>query len=171
MPFFKTTLQKFGQKGEKTGWTFIEIPEDVILQLRPHQKTSFRVKGRIDNYPLRLVALLPMGDSSFIMPINTLMRRGIRKESGAAIEVEIEVDDDELPPSDDLLECLQDEPKAILFFNALTKSHQNYFHKWIESAKTIETKSKRISMTVKALAMNMDYGSMIRYFKNKKNSN
>jgi len=58
--------------------------------------------------------------------------------------------------------CLNDEPKALAYFNTLPKGHQNYFSKWIEAAKTIETKTKRITMAVIALAKQMGYPEMIR---------
>ena len=47
-------------------------------------------------------------------------------------------------------------------FKTLAKSHQNYFSKWIESAKTEGTKTKRIALAVNALSKQWDYGTMIR---------
>jgi uncharacterized protein YdeI (YjbR/CyaY-like superfamily) len=63
---------------------------------------------------------------------------------------------------------LEDEPKALAFFQQLSRGHQNYFSKWIESAKTPQTKAARIVKTVRGLSMSLDYGEMIRYFKEKK---
>ena len=165
---FKAILQKFDKKGEKTGWTYLEIPPDLAEQLKPDTRTGYRVKGRLDDFLIKLVAILPMGDGSFIMPINAEMRRGLRKKEGTMVHVELSEDTDPLPQSDDLWACLADDPKALAKFESLPKSHQNYYSKWIESAKTIETKSRRIAMTVKGLAMNMDYGEMMRYYKSLK---
>ena len=47
---FTALLRRFAQKGEKTGWTYIEIPTDVTEILKPGQKTSFRVSGTLDDY-------------------------------------------------------------------------------------------------------------------------
>ena len=162
---FHTILQKFGEKGEKTGWTYVEIPADISNEIKPNTKLGYRVKGTIDNFSIKLIALLPMGEGNFVMPINAQMRRGIRKEEGAMVTLNLEEDTDELPQSEELLACLEDEPKALEAFIKMPKSHQNYYFKWIESAKTIETKTKRIAMTVNGLAMGMDYGQMIRYYK------
>jgi uncharacterized protein YdeI (YjbR/CyaY-like superfamily) len=63
------------------------------------------------------------------------------------------------------MNCLADDPHALDFFNTLPRGHQNYFSNWIESAKTSETKVKRISQAVQGLAMRMGYGEMIRYFR------
>ncbi|MFN3380771.1 MAG: YdeI/OmpD-associated family protein [Runella zeae] len=165
MVSFRALLQKFDKKGEKTGWTYFEISEEIAHKLNPNVRTSFRVKGKLDEYAIKLVALLPMGDGGFIMPVNAEMRRGLRKKEGAMIDVTLEVDLDPLPQSIDLLECLEDEPQALAFFNKLPVSHQNYYSKWIESAKTIETKTKRISMMIKGMSMGLNFGETIRYFR------
>ncbi|MCP1383550.1 YdeI/OmpD-associated family protein [Runella salmonicolor] len=165
MVSFKALLLKFDKKGEKTGWTYFEIPPYIANELNPGVRTSYRVKGKLDGYSIKLVALLPMGEGGFIIPVNADMRRGIRKKEGASIEVELEIDTDPLPQSNDLLACLEDEPKALAYFNSLPTSHQNYYSKWIESAKTIETKTKRISMMIKGMMMGLNYGETLRYFR------
>jgi len=165
MPTFNTILQKFEKKGEKTGWTYIEIPIDVSSEMKPGQKTSFRVKGTLDAFVIRLVALIPMGEGEFIMPINAAMRRGIRKEEGASLQVTLEVDTDPMPLSADLLDCLEDDPVAKAHFQTLSRGHQVYFSNWIEEARTMETKTKRLTQAVMGLSMKMGFGEMIRYFK------
>lgn len=169
MQIFTALLRRFDQKGEKTGWTYIEIPMDVSESLKPGQRTSFRVKGALDAFAIKLVALIPMGmadnsDSAFILPVNAAMRRGIHKEAGATVRVELDVDNDTMLISADLVACLDDDPAALEFFNTLPKGHQNYFSKWIEDAKTVETKTKRITQAVTGLAMGLGYGEMVRYF-------
>lgn len=165
MVSFTAVLQKFDKKGEKTGWTYLEIPAEMAQKIKENTRVSFRVKGKIDEFPIKLVALIPMGEGDFILPINAQMRKGIRKIEGASVQLSLEEDQDELSISSELLVCLEDEPAASKAFHAMPKSHQFYYSKWIESAKTIETKSKRISMTVQSLAMGMDYGQMLRYFR------
>ena len=167
MVVLETILYKFGNKGEKTGWTYAEIPPEVVQSLKADTKVSFRVKGRIDDYDLKLVALVPMGEGAFILPINAAMRKGIHKKEGAMVRLELTEDTDPLPQSDDLLDCIADDPRAKAYFEKLPLSHQNYYFKWIESAKTPETKAKRIARTVQGFAMGMDYGQMIRYFREK----
>jgi hypothetical protein len=166
MTTFQTILQKFGEKGEKTGWTYVHIPADIAQEIKPNTKLGYRVKGTIDNFSIKLVALIPMGEGDFVIPINAQMRKGICKEEGAMVTLKLEEDTDELPQSEELMICLEDEPKALEAFLKMPKSHQNYYSKWIESAKTIETKTKRITMTVHGLAMGMNYGEMMRYYKN-----
>jgi Domain of unknown function (DUF1905)/Bacteriocin-protection, YdeI or OmpD-Associated len=163
---FTAQLEKFEAKGEKTGWTYIQLPVNVTHKLKPGYKKSFRVKGLLDDYSFHSVALIPMGNGQFIMAINATMRKAIRKNKGAKVDVKIEVDYAEIPLSVTFLECLADEPLAMENFNKLPKSHQLYYSKWIESAKTETTKIKRIAMAVNGLARNMYYGAMLREQRN-----
>jgi hypothetical protein len=165
---YTATILKFEKQGEKTGWTYIVIPEDIAQELKPGNRKSFRVKGKLDKYAIEAIALMPMGDGSFIMPLNAEIRKGIAKRAGAQLVVQITEDDNPEPvTSPELMECLEDEPDALAFFNSLPKGHRNYFMKWIESAKTAPTKAKRIAQAVTGLARKQDYGTMIRSNKGK----
>lgn len=159
---FSTTLHRFDEQGEKTGWTYIEIPADVAEQLKPNNKKSFRVKGKVDKHTITAVALMPFGNGSFILPFNAEMRKATGKGKGAMIKVSLEEDKAGLKLNEDFMLCLEDEPKALLHFNSLAGSHRNYFSKWIDSAKTEPTKAKRIAMAVSALSRKMGYPEMIR---------
>jgi len=168
MVHFTTRLKKFEKQGEKTGWTYIEIPADLTEQLKPGNRKSFRVKGKLDNYKISQVALIPMGGGIFIMAVNAAMRKGIAKKQGAMVNVELAEDKQPLKLSADFMDCLEDEPAAAAYFNQLPQGHRNYFSKWIESAKTESTKVKRISMAVNALARNLGFPEMLREEKAKK---
>ena len=159
---FTAEILKFKEQGEKTGWTYIEIPAEIAQKLKPGSKKSFRVKGKLDNYAIEKVALLPMGEGDFIIPINAAMRKGIRKTKGATIKVSLEEDPRGIEINAEFMDCLADEPKALKFFNSLSKSHQTYFSKWIDSAKTDATRAKRIAESVNGLAQGKDFGRMLR---------
>jgi len=159
---FNTVIQKFKSMGEKTGWTYFELPADIAQKLNPGNKKSFRVKGKLDNHKISGVAILPMGGGNFIMPLNGDMRKAIGKRHGAMLSVQLEEDKKDFVFNADFIACLDDEPKAKEFFQSLPASHQRYFSKWVDSAKTDETKAKRITMAVNALAKKWGYGEMIR---------
>jgi len=165
---FNATLLKFDKKGEKTGWTFIEISASQAKKLKPDTKVSFRVKGKLDSYPLKQVAIMPMGEGGFILPINGKMRKAIGKKHGDRVKVELTADESKIILSRDLMACLKDEPSALAAFKKLPGSHQKYFSRWIEGAKTSATKTKRIVMTIEALAKKMDFGAMLRAERDKK---
>ena len=166
MVTFTATILQFAAQGEKTGWSYIGIPEEIANQLKPGNKKSFRVKGKLDAYSIKAVSLLPMGGGDFIMPFNASMRKGTGKRKGATVKVTLQTDDKPLTLNKELMECLADEPPALAFFNTMPKSVQHYYSKWVESAKTVPTKTKRIVMAVSSLAKKMNYTEMIRAQKN-----
>ena len=159
---FTATMHKFEKQGEKTGWTYFEVPADIAQKLKPGNKKEFKVKGKLDNYAISRVSLIPMGGGPFIMPVNAGMRKAIGKRHGAMVKVQLEADESAFVFNVDFMECLDYEPDAKKFFKTLTGSHQRYFSKWIDSAKTEPTKTKRIAMAVNALAKKWGYPEMLR---------
>jgi DNA-directed RNA polymerase subunit L len=159
---FTTRILKFGQNGEKTGWTYIEVPSDIAAELNPNVRKSYRVNAILDQHKFAGIALLPMGDASFILPINATIRKAIAKKEGAQLAVQLELAKEKYQLNNSLVNCLKEVPEASAAFYKMPPSHQNYYSKWIESAKTEPTREKRIIMTVTALAKGMSYAEMIR---------
>jgi len=161
---FTTIILQFGEQGDKTGWTYIEIPADIGQQMLPGNKRSFRVKGFLDNYAVSGMSAMPFGGGNFILALRKEICKAIRKNRGAMLRVQLEHDKDfkiEIP--DDLQECFEfEEPQAFEFFSGLSKSHQGYFIKWINDAKTEQTRANRIVCTINAAVRRMDYGMMLR---------
>lgn len=163
---FVTQILRYDQHAEKTGWTYILIPTDVTDEIFPGNKKMFYVKGRLDKLKIKGVCLMPVGGGVFMMPLNAAMRKAVGKGKGAMLDVDITKDKPPVVTCPELDECLDDDPDAKEFFyNGITGSHRNYFIKWINSAKTEETKIKRISQTVIAMGRKMGYGEMIHYFR------
>lgn len=165
---FTTTILKFGRQGEKTGWTYIVIPADLAQQLKPGNKKSFRVMGKLDEHSIKGMALIPMGAGDFIMALNADLRKAIGKKKGATLKVQLAVDKAGYQLNPLFMECMADDPEALNYFKSLPQGHQNYFSKWIESAKTEPTKVKRIAQAISALSRKMGYGEMLRAFKQEK---
>ena len=118
---FTATMHKFEKQGEKTGWTYIEIPADIAQKIKPGNKKEFKVKGKLDDFAIKRVSLLPMGGGRFIMPVNAAMRKGIGKRHGAMVKVQIEADDSLFVFNKDFMDCLADDPEAKEFFQTLTR--------------------------------------------------
>jgi hypothetical protein len=159
---FSTKIRKFDRQGEKTGWTYIEISSSLANKLNPGKKAAYRVKGRLDQHTIQRVAILPMGQGSFIMPLNAKIRKAIGKEKGDMLRAQLELDERTIPPSSDFMTCLRDDTRAMAHFKTLSGSHQRYFSKWIEEAKTVETKTRRITMAVIALGQAQGFPEMVR---------
>jgi hypothetical protein len=159
---FTTTIKQFGKQGEKTGWTYIDIPADIAEQLMPGNRKGFYVKGKLDSFSMKPTAVLPMGGGNFILTLNAEVRRKIGKKKGAMLHVKLQVDKTGYKLNEDFVACLDDAPEAKKYFDSLTGSHRNYFSKWIDSAKTEPTKIKRITMAVNALSKKWGFPEMLR---------
>ncbi|MFN8237584.1 MAG: YdeI/OmpD-associated family protein [Chitinophagales bacterium] len=162
MPEWKAVIEKFGKKGEKTGWTYIFIPVDIAEKLNPDSKKSFRVKGCLDKTAISGVSLIPMGEGNYILPLKADLRKLTGKKAGAEVFVVLEKDETQYELNRDLMLCLQDDADALSFFTSLPHSHQNYFSKYVDAAKAPATKEKRIVQIVKAMLLKQDYAGMIR---------
>ena len=102
--------------GEKTGWTYFEVPADIAAELKPGNKKEFKVKGKLDAHPVKRVSLLPMGGGMFIFVLNAALRKAIGKKHGAMVTVQLIEDKSEFVFNKDFIECLNDEPAAKEFF-------------------------------------------------------
>lgn len=167
MVTFKTIILKFGELGEKTGWTYISISVDIAQKLIPGNKKSFRVKGKLDECKIASVGIIPIGGGEFILPLNADLRKKLGKKHGAMLAVQLSVDTSELKLNNDFIECLHDDTEAKEYFSTLTKSHQRYFSNWIDTAKTDATKINRIAQSLNALSKGMNYAEMLQSLKKK----
>ena len=158
-------LFKFDKAGEKTGWTYIVISEKLSKQLNPGVKKSYRVKGFIDAVEIKQMALIPMGDGSFILPIKADLRKKLKKVKGHKVRIDFELDNSVIEYDAEFIDCLSDSIVAEKYFNSLTPSHRLYFSKWVASANTIDTKSKRITSALLALENKMGFPEMLRSLK------
>ena len=167
---FEVLIEKFRDKGEKSGWTYIYTPEDLALQIKANCRTSYRVKGFLDKHPVQGTAMVPMGEGDYIIALKADLRRKLRKKEGDLLQVSLEEDKDfKIPMPADLEECLNEQPHFLENFLKQPKSHQNYYFNWINSAKTEPTRAKRIAMTINAMDRGFDFGQMLRDEKQKKN--
>ncbi|WP_028296901.1 YdeI/OmpD-associated family protein [Olivibacter sitiensis] len=163
MVSFTAEIYKFAQNGEKTGWSYIEVPIAMSEQLKPGYRQSFRVRATLDGILFTGLSLTPMGNGKFILALKQEIRKKLGKEEGDILTVGMEEDKDfKVVIPDDLQLCLLDAEGAADQFMKLAPSHRHYFIKWINEAKTMGTRSKRIAMTVDAMEKQWDYGTMIR---------
>ncbi len=163
MVSFTAEIFRFENKGEKSGWSYIDVPVSLAQQLKPGCHTWFRVKGTIGGHPFAGIALVPMGEGNFILPVNGGMRRILQKKEGDVLQLSLEEDTEfriEIP--EDLEVCLLEDERLHEAFMNLTKSHRNYFINHINQAKTEETRTRRIVQAVEAMDLGIDFGAMIR---------
>ena len=142
----KCILEKFPGKG---GWTFAKIPE--IPQDKKAHFGWVKVRGTIDDFEIRKYHLMPMGNGNLFLPVKAEIRKKIKKQEGDLVHIILYIDNEPLKVPDEMFLCLQDEPKALKFFNSLSESEQNFYIKYIYSAKKEETKIDRLAKTINRL--------------------
>lgn len=142
----KYLLEKFPGKG---GWTFARIPE--IAQDKKAHFGWVKVKGTIDGYALSKYHLMPMGNGNLFLPVKSEIRKHIKKKEGDTVHVILYPDNEPLEVPEEMLICLQEEPKALKFFNTLSESERKFYIQWVYSAKKEETKINRLAKTINRL--------------------
>ncbi len=156
-------IERFEANGEKTGWSYVFIPQEIAEQIKPNNRREIRIKGTIDSVAVSGMCMMPVKGDGFILPLKKSLRKSLKKESGASVLLNLEFDADfkiEMP--DDLEICLAQEEELLERFLAMPKSHQNYYINWLNTAKTEPTRTKRLVMIVNAMANGLDFGAMIR---------
>lgn len=160
---FKAEIERFAEMGEKSGWTYIFVPQAIANRIKPNCRKSFRVKGKLDAVEIEGVSLIPMGEGNFIMALNGQLRNRLKKQLGAVLEMHLDEDTSfkiELP--EDLKVCLSDEPHLLKNFLKQPKSHQNWYINWLNTAKTVATRTKRMVKIVNAMDKDWDFSTMMR---------
>jgi len=142
----KYRLEKFQGKG---GWTFARIPE--IVQDKKAPFGWVKVRGTIDGYEIKKYHLMPMRGGGLFLAVKSEIRKKINKREGDYIHVILYPDLEPLHVPAEMLLCLEDEPKALKFFNSLSESERKFYIEWIYSAKKEETKIARMAESVNRL--------------------
>ncbi len=147
------------------GWIHIIVPAKIASKIHSEDKKGFRVKGKIDNYFFSGIGLLPAGEGDYFMALSASIRKKLMKKQGDKVSVQLQQDEAEYKLPEIFTSCLDDEPEALEFFNTLSKGHQRYYGNWIGSAKTDDTKVKRVAEAISALYSKQHFGQMMQYKK------
>ncbi len=142
----KYILEKHPGKG---GWTYAVIPE--ILQDKRSPFCWVKVKGSIDNFEIKNYKLMPMGNGKLFLPVKADIRKKIEKKEGEWVHVVLYPDNSPTEIPEELLLCLLEDPSAHKTFLNYTEGQKKEFIDWIYSAKTEDTKVKRIAETLNKL--------------------
>jgi hypothetical protein len=143
---FETTLVR--PEGAGT-WTFAPIPVDLAKQTGI--KARLRVKGTIDAVPFK-GTLLPDGSGKHFVVVKREVRDRIGKTAGDVVKVQFDLDTipERITIPSVFARALTSNPRAKAEFEGMAPSHKKAYVTWIGSAKTKETRAKRIA---KAMAM------------------
>lgn len=141
---FRTTILQ----GEKTA-TGIQIPDQVIAALGAGKKPP--VTMTVNGYMYR--STVATVDGKFMVGFNADRRAASGLKGGDEIEVEIEVDREPriIDVPTDLAAALDAEPTARATFDKLSNSLKGYHVSQVTSAKTDETRQRRVEKSVSVL--------------------
>jgi hypothetical protein len=137
---FDTTLSAFGNN------TGIELPPEVLEQLGAGKRPALNVE--VNGFSFRTTAGVMKGMS--LIPVNSTIRAQTGLAGGDAIQVTVTVDERprEVDMPDDFAEALAGVPVAQSFFAGLSNSLQRYHVDQVTSAKTDDTRQRRIAKAV-----------------------
>jgi Bacteriocin-protection, YdeI or OmpD-Associated/Domain of unknown function (DUF1905) len=147
-PILKGTflLEKFDGKG---GWTYIQ----VSLPDRPKTPFGFMpIIGSIDNFEIKRLSIMPMGNGMYMLPVRAEIRKQIQKKVGDQVLLELYFDRSVFETPEEFLICLHDEPAAFQFYSKLSQSEKKFYVNWIYDAKKEETKVNRMARAINKLA-------------------
>jgi hypothetical protein len=140
-------MERFDAVLEATGKTatFVRVPLDVRAvfgRARPP------VRGSIDGAPFRSTVAVYGGE--YFIPVNRKLREASGASAGDTVTVELELDKEprlvEAPA--DLRRALDADPEAAAAFERLSYSHRKEWVEWIEEAKRVETRARRLARAV-----------------------
>ena len=132
-------------------WTYVNIPFNV--EEVHGAKGQVKVRGTVNGQPYRGSAM-PHGDGSHYLVVNKALRDAAGATAGDAVHVETEPDAEvrqvEVPA--DLRAAMDADPAAREAFDRFSYSHQKAYVEWIQEAKAVSTRQRRIARAVEMLA-------------------
>lgn len=141
---FRGTIEQAGKTA-----TGIQVPDEVVTSLGPSRRPP--VRATVNGYTYRS-SVASMG-GRYMLSISAEVRARAGVSGGDEVEVDLELDSEprEVSVPSDVAVALDHEPDAKQFFQGLSYSNQRRLVMAIDSAKTAETRQRRIDKTVAGL--------------------
>ncbi len=141
---YRTTVLLHGRN------TGIPVPDDVVEALGAGRRPP--VVLTIGPYSYRTT--IGSRDGAFIVPLSSAHREASGIAGGDEIEVDVEVDTAPrtIEPPSDLAEALATNPAAGAAWEVLAPSHRKAHVEALESAKTAETRARRLDAALRRLS-------------------
>jgi hypothetical protein len=142
----------FSSKIYKVGLIrFVDVPADISRALAngtPH----VAVKGEVEGLPFRST-LVSRGQGCYRLAIHGDIRKKLRVDTGAAVEIAIERDEESreplLPPA--LVLALRNSPKAQRAFRQMTTALRRQIVRYLTSVRQRTTLERRVAKFVRRL--------------------
>jgi hypothetical protein len=128
---------------------FIELPTEIVQSLGGGKRPPVRLT--LNGFPHRTTVSVYSG--RYYVPVRREIRQAAQLAPGDPVKVTVEMDREprivEVPP--DLAEALAVDGDAAATFDRLSYSHRKEYVDWIEGAKRLETRRRRVASTMERL--------------------
>jgi hypothetical protein len=144
--------QVFAAKIYKVGVIrYVDVPASASQALGA-QGAAVPVRGEADGVPLR-TTMVSRGNGCYRLAIHGDIRKNLRIDAGAVIEVLLDIDEETrepaLPPA--MVLALRNSPKAQSNFRAMTTALRRQIVRYITSVKQQSTLERRVAGIVRRL--------------------
>lgn len=130
---------------------YVDVPAEVSRVIGGG-KTHVPVIGEVERVPLR-TTMVSRGKGCYRLAIHGDIRKKLRKDAGAVVEVAVRRDEEPreptLPPA--LVLALRHAPKAQLEFRGMTTALRRQVVRYLTSVKQQSTLERRVGMCVRRL--------------------
>jgi hypothetical protein len=130
---------------------FVDVPADVSRAVG-EGAGNVAVRGEVESVPLR-TTLVSRGKCLYRMAIHGDIRKKLRVDAGAVVEIAIERDEDSrepmLPPA--LALALRNSPKAQAAYRGVTTAFRRQIVRYVTSVKQQTTLERRAAKLVRLL--------------------
>lgn len=129
--------------------TGIPVPEEVVTALGAGKRPAVRVT--VNGYTYRSTVAPYSG--RFMLPLSAENRTAAGAAAGDEVEIEVTLDTEprEAVVPEDFAAALDADDQARQFFDGLSFSNKQSYLQWIASAKTPETRDRRVTQGVELL--------------------
>jgi len=129
-------------KDEGSNATGIRIPPQIVEAFGKGKKPP--VKVTLNGFTYQTTVAVMGGD--FYVPLSAERRNAAGVKGGDIWEITLELDTEPrtVTVPADLAEALAAQPGVMERFNALAYTHRKEYVRWVEEAKAIETRTRRI---------------------------
>jgi hypothetical protein len=126
---------------------YVDVPREVSKKFGGGAHVP--VAGTVEGVPVR-TTLVSRGKGAYRMAIHGTIRKKLRADCGAVVDIAIQLDEEsrepELPPA--LALALRNAPKAQRRFRALTTALRRQIVRYLTDVKSQETLERRVSRLV-----------------------
>ncbi|HXC46945.1 MAG TPA: YdeI/OmpD-associated family protein [Candidatus Sulfotelmatobacter sp.] len=141
-------IQVFAASIYKVGLIrYVDVPREVSKRFG--SAAHVPVTGTVEGVPVR-TTLVSRGKGAYRMAIHSEIRKKLRVDCGAVVEIAIQLDEEsrepELPPA--LVLALRNAPKAQRRFRGITTALRRQIVRYLTAVKSQETLELRVSRFV-----------------------